>query len=148
LFANSSGLGYWRRSSFGSRNPGKLSRTTPLSSTSSALTAVSFPVFHRLSYYFYNFPNADATVSILGVAAIMATDFYLIRDQKLDVREFYKPGGKYWYWHGIHWRAGTYRTILAENPTAELTFPLIHLKSLGLGHLVSSHQRLDQMYRR
>ncbi len=41
-----------------------------------------------------------------GVAAIMIADFYLLRRGRVDMREYYNfPGGIYWYFYGINWRA-------------------------------------------
>ncbi|ORY92762.1 permease for cytosine/purines, uracil, thiamine, allantoin-domain-containing protein [Leucosporidium creatinivorum] len=53
---------------------------------------------------FLNFLGAYGSF-LSGVAAIMACDFWIVRKGKLDVPELYKPGGRYWYWHGINPRA-------------------------------------------
>jgi len=39
------------------------------------------------------------------IAGILVSDFYLIRDKKLDVRDMYNPNGIYRYWRGWNWRA-------------------------------------------
>ena len=39
------------------------------------------------------------------IAGILVSDFYLIRNKKLDVRDMYNPDGIYRYWHGWNWRA-------------------------------------------
>jgi NCS1 family nucleobase:cation symporter-1 len=39
------------------------------------------------------------------LAGVMVTDFYLIKDQKIDINELYKDRGIYWYDYGFNWRA-------------------------------------------
>lgn len=39
------------------------------------------------------------------IAGILVSDFYLIRDKKLDIRDMYNPDGIYRYYHGWNWRA-------------------------------------------
>ncbi|KAI4253419.1 MAG: hypothetical protein L6R42_007589 [Xanthoria sp. 1 TBL-2021] len=39
------------------------------------------------------------------VAGVMVSDFYLIKNRKLDVHELYKDHGIYHYTYGINWRA-------------------------------------------
>jgi nucleobase:cation symporter-1, NCS1 family len=39
------------------------------------------------------------------IAGIVVSDFYLIRDKKLDIRDMYNPDGIYRYYHGWNWRA-------------------------------------------
>jgi nucleobase:cation symporter-1, NCS1 family len=39
------------------------------------------------------------------IAGIVVSDFYLIRNMKLDIRDMYDPDGKYRYFHGWNWRA-------------------------------------------
>lgn len=39
------------------------------------------------------------------LAAIMVADFFVVKRQKVDVCELYKPYGLYWYTHGWNWRA-------------------------------------------
>lgn len=53
---------------------------------------------------FYNFLSAYP-VFLAPVATILATDYYLIRSGKIDVRELYNPSGIYSYTFGINWRA-------------------------------------------
>ncbi|KAM0746462.1 NCS1 nucleoside transporter family [Meredithblackwellia eburnea MCA 4105] len=57
--------------------------------------------------------NGGAFISFLsaygillsGLSSIMTVDFYWLRKQKVDVREFYKIHGRYWYSNGCNWRA-------------------------------------------
>ncbi|GAA5917236.1 hypothetical protein JCM5296_002403, partial [Sporobolomyces johnsonii] len=57
--------------------------------------------------------NAPSFVAFLGaypvflapVATIIATDFYLVRKRKIDVRELYEPNGIYRYTYGFNFRA-------------------------------------------
>src|SRR5579862_7836345 len=39
------------------------------------------------------------------IAGILVSDFYLIRDKKLNIRDMYNPDGIYYYFHGWNWRA-------------------------------------------
>lgn len=39
------------------------------------------------------------------LAGIIVSDYYLVRKQRLDVRELYKDHGIYWYGCGVNWRA-------------------------------------------
>lgn len=39
------------------------------------------------------------------MAGVMVSDFYLIKNRKLDVHELYKDHGIYHYTYGINWRA-------------------------------------------
>ncbi|GAA5860430.1 hypothetical protein JCM8547_000302 [Rhodosporidiobolus lusitaniae] len=42
-----------------------------------------------------------------GISAIMLVDFWIVRGNgKVDIRDLYLgEKGRYWYWHGINWRA-------------------------------------------
>ncbi|GAA5926573.1 hypothetical protein JCM3775_001054 [Rhodotorula graminis] len=52
---------------------------------------------------FYNFLQSYSV--ILGpLACIIATDFYLVRKGRIDVRDLYDPAGPYKYTLGVHWR--------------------------------------------
>ena len=39
------------------------------------------------------------------IAGILVSDFYLVRNMKLDIRDMYNPDGIYRYFYGWHWRA-------------------------------------------
>jgi NCS1 family nucleobase:cation symporter-1 len=39
------------------------------------------------------------------IAGILVSDYYLVRNMKLDIRDMYNPHGKYRYYHGWNWRA-------------------------------------------
>jgi Cytosine/uracil/thiamine/allantoin permeases len=39
------------------------------------------------------------------LAGIMCSDYYLVRKEKFNIGELYKPNGLYWYDHGYNWRA-------------------------------------------
>jgi len=39
------------------------------------------------------------------LAGVMITDYYIIKQRKLDVRQLYTPHGIYWYNGGFNWRA-------------------------------------------
>ncbi len=39
------------------------------------------------------------------LAGVMVSDYYLIKQRKLDINELYKDRGIYWYDHGFNWRA-------------------------------------------
>jgi NCS1 family nucleobase:cation symporter-1 len=40
-----------------------------------------------------------------SLAAIMVTDYYIIKRRKLNIHELYKSHGMYWYNGGYNWRA-------------------------------------------
>lgn len=40
-------------------------------------------------------------------AAILVVDFWLVRKQKWIIPDLYTPGGIYWFWNGVNWRAYT-----------------------------------------
>jgi NCS1 family nucleobase:cation symporter-1 len=44
-------------------------------------------------------------VFLAPIAGIMASDFWLVKSQNLDVPALYNPIGRYRYWYGINWRA-------------------------------------------
>ncbi|KAI1625311.1 permease for cytosine/purines, uracil, thiamine, allantoin-domain-containing protein [Exophiala viscosa] len=54
---------------------------------------------------FINFLSAYP--SLLGpISGIIMSDYWLVRQRKVDVRHLYiGKGGKYFYWHGVNWRA-------------------------------------------
>ncbi|OQU98355.1 hypothetical protein CLAIMM_04152 [Cladophialophora immunda] len=54
---------------------------------------------------FYNFLSAYP--SLLGpVSGILMADYWLVRRRAIDVRHLYVlRGGKFWFWHGVNWRA-------------------------------------------
>lgn len=39
------------------------------------------------------------------LAGIMVTDYYIIKQRKLNLHELYRSHGIYWYTGGFHWRA-------------------------------------------
>ena len=39
------------------------------------------------------------------MAGVMVSDFYLIKQRKLNIHELYKDHGIYYYSHGVNWRA-------------------------------------------
>lgn len=39
------------------------------------------------------------------LAGVITTDYYIIKQGRLDVRELYKENGIYWYSGGVNWRA-------------------------------------------
>lgn len=53
---------------------------------------------------FYNFLNSYP-VFLAPVACIIATDFFLVKKGKVDVRQFYEPHGVYSYFYGFNLRA-------------------------------------------
>ncbi|BGP10728.1 putative permease C29B12.14c [Rhodotorula toruloides] len=53
---------------------------------------------------FYSFLSSYP-VFLAPVATILATDFYIVRKGKVDVRQFYDPEGIYRYFHGVNLRA-------------------------------------------
>ncbi|GAA5900393.1 hypothetical protein JCM8208_005349 [Rhodotorula glutinis] len=64
---------------------------------------------------FYNFLSAYP-VFLSPVATIMATDFFLVKKQKVDIREFYNPHGIYVYFYGFNLRAlGAWLFAFAPN---------------------------------
>lgn len=73
-----------------------------------------YPLLTDEPFPFFTYTDAPALLNFLGsyacflsgVAAIMITDFYLVRRGRIDMREYYNfPGGIYWYWFGFNWRA-------------------------------------------
>lgn len=38
-------------------------------------------------------------------AAILVTDFWLVRKTMWNIPDLYRPGGIYWFWKGLNWRA-------------------------------------------
>ncbi|GAA5920813.1 hypothetical protein JCM3775_003963 [Rhodotorula graminis] len=64
---------------------------------------------------FYNFLSAYP-VFLAPVATIMATDFFLVKRQNVDIREFYNPHGIYTYFYGFNLRAlGAWLFAFAPN---------------------------------
>lgn len=53
---------------------------------------------------FLNFLSAYA-VFLGPIAGILLVDFWILHRRKYDVRELYRYGGRYHYWHGVNWRA-------------------------------------------
>ncbi|KAI5799062.1 permease for cytosine/purines, uracil, thiamine, allantoin-domain-containing protein [Geopyxis carbonaria] len=39
------------------------------------------------------------------LAGVMVTDYYILRQCKLDVGDLYRADGRYWYTYGVNWRA-------------------------------------------
>jgi NCS1 family nucleobase:cation symporter-1 len=56
---------------------------------------------HVMSWLAYN------GVMFVGVAAVMFTDYYCLRRQRLIVTDLFAkpPQGKYWFWGGVNWIA-------------------------------------------
>ncbi|ANB14724.1 Dal4p [Sugiyamaella lignohabitans] len=44
-------------------------------------------------------------VFLAPIAAMLATDFWLVKRKCIDVAALYDPDGIYKYWHGMNWRA-------------------------------------------
>ena len=38
-------------------------------------------------------------------ASILVVDFWLVRKTKWNIPDLYTPGGIYWFWNGLNWRA-------------------------------------------
>ena len=38
-------------------------------------------------------------------AAVLVADFWLVRRTRWNIPALYTPGGVYWFWHGVNWRA-------------------------------------------
>ncbi|PQE32553.1 NCS1 nucleoside transporter protein [Rutstroemia sp. NJR-2017a WRK4] len=45
------------------------------------------------------------SVFLAPIAGILASDYWLVKKQHLDVPALYDPHGRYSYWNGINWRA-------------------------------------------
>ena len=44
-------------------------------------------------------------VFLAPIAGILASDYWLVHKQHIDVPALYNPDGRYHYWNGINWRA-------------------------------------------
>lgn len=44
-------------------------------------------------------------VFLAPIAGILASDYWLVKKQNIDVPALYNPDGRYRYWNGINWRA-------------------------------------------
>ena len=44
-------------------------------------------------------------VFLAPIAGILASDYWLVKKQHIDVPALYNPDGRYRYWYGINWRA-------------------------------------------
>lgn len=44
-------------------------------------------------------------VFLAPIAGILASDYWLVKKQHIDVPALYNPNGRYRYWNGINWRA-------------------------------------------
>ncbi|TVY88360.1 Uracil permease [Lachnellula willkommii] len=44
-------------------------------------------------------------VFLAPISGILASDFWLVKRQNIDVPALYNPHGRYHYWNGINWRA-------------------------------------------
>ncbi len=59
--------------------------------------------------------QADTFIAVLSsfgvfmapAAAILVVDFWLVRKTKWNIPDLYAPGGIYWFWNGLNWRAYT-----------------------------------------
>lgn len=40
-------------------------------------------------------------------ASILVCDFWMVRRTKWNIPDLYTPGGIYWFWNGLNWRAFT-----------------------------------------
>jgi NCS1 family nucleobase:cation symporter-1 len=57
--------------------------------------------------------SAETFLSFMGgyavflapIAGILASDFWLVKKQNIDVPALYNPDGRYRYWNGVNWRA-------------------------------------------
>lgn len=45
------------------------------------------------------------SVFLAPIAGILASDYWLVKKQNIDVPALYDPHGRYSYWYGINWRA-------------------------------------------
>ena len=48
---------------------------------------------------------ASYSIVLAPIAAIMAVDFFVVKRQKLDIYELYRPDGIYRFSKGWNWRA-------------------------------------------
>lgn len=59
--------------------------------------------------------QADTFIAVLSsfgvfmapAASILVVDFWLVRRTKWNIPDLYTPGGIYWFWNGMNWRAYT-----------------------------------------
>jgi NCS1 family nucleobase:cation symporter-1 len=60
-----------------------------------------------------NYSSAQTFLAFIGeysvfaapIAGILASDYWLVKKQNIDVPALYNPNGRYSYWHGWNWRA-------------------------------------------
>lgn len=45
------------------------------------------------------------SVFLAPIAGILASDYWLVKKQKIDIPALYDPDGRYRFWYGINWRA-------------------------------------------
>lgn len=55
------------------------------------------------------------SVFLAPIAGIICSDFWLVKNQHLDVPALYNPRGRYRYWHGINWQ-GFFAFLVAVLP--------------------------------
>jgi NCS1 family nucleobase:cation symporter-1 len=45
------------------------------------------------------------SVLLAPIAGILASEYWLVKRQHIDVPALYNPDGRYRYWNGVSWRA-------------------------------------------
>jgi len=66
-------------------------------------------------------------VFLAPIAGVLASDYWLVKKQHIDVPALYNPDGRYRYWKGINWRALT-ALVVAVTPNLP-----------GLAHSIALH---------
>lgn len=75
--------------------------------------SVIFSILGVLANPWRYLTQAETFITILSsfgvfmspAAAILVTDFWLVRKTLWNIPDLYRPGGIYWFWKGLNWRA-------------------------------------------
>ncbi|KAI0482558.1 permease for cytosine/purines, uracil, thiamine, allantoin-domain-containing protein [Xylariaceae sp. FL0804] len=75
--------------------------------------ALAFSVLGVLANPWRFLTQADTFITVLSsfgvflapAGAVLVVDFWLVRRCRWNVPDLYQPGGIYWFWHGLNWRA-------------------------------------------
>lgn len=94
---------------------------------------------------FLNFMGGYA-VFLAPIAGILASDYWLVKGQHIDVPSLYDPAGRYRYQYGINWRAMVAFLVAVVPLLPGLAQSIESPKTLGIGSGLTNLYTFDWLY--
>ncbi|KAK4556245.1 hypothetical protein LTR86_006389 [Recurvomyces mirabilis] len=81
------------------------------------------------------------SIFLCPIAALLATDYWLVKKRSIDVPSLYRRHARYRYWHGVNWRAAVAFTVSvvpnvpglakAVNPSVSISAGIEHVYDMN-----------------